>query len=95
MRTLIIVALVASNVIACNVGCYEYQGNCACEQRPADSDASSIKPSDEKPPTDKMPSYQREGIVAAMPMSLAAQIIKEDEEKAKADAEGKKAAGIQ
>jgi hypothetical protein len=50
--------------------------------------------SSEKPPKDKMPSYEREGVHALTPPSLAADDIKKDEDKAAANKEGKRAAGI-
>ncbi len=50
--------------------------------------------SDEKPPSDKMPSYQREGVNVVEVPNMAMEDAKADMEKADADAQGKKAAGI-
>jgi hypothetical protein len=50
--------------------------------------------SDEKPPSDKMPSYQREGITVIDAPNMAAEDTKADQEKIQADAQGKKSAGI-
>ncbi len=96
-KLLIVILLTSPVVLACEKGCVEYQGNCACDA-PANkaetvTDASVI--SDEKPPQDKMPSYQREGIHADMPTSTAAQDAIVDAQKLQANGEGKKAAGIQ
>lgn len=56
--------------------------------------AKPVQPSDEKPPSDKMPSYQREGISVVTAPNTATEDEKADAEKRTADAEGKKAAGI-
>jgi cytochrome b subunit of formate dehydrogenase len=50
--------------------------------------------SDEKPPTDKMPSWQREGIHVVEAPNMAYEDAKMDQERRDADAAGKKAAGI-
>lgn len=52
--------------------------------------------SDEKPPTDKMPSWQREGITLCEKEcpSKATQDENDDKKKAEAIKQGKKAAGI-
>lgn len=92
MKTLAVL-LIASQALACAPGCLPYEGVCACSQ-PAEKVEQTYKPSDEKPPRDKMPSYQREGIKAEMPSSLASEDAKLDEDKAKAEIQGKKAAGI-
>lgn len=50
--------------------------------------------SDEKPPTDKMPSWQREGVIVVDRPRMAAQDEEDDLKKAAADKEGKKRAGL-
>lgn len=81
-------------LLACDPGCEEHYGVCACDQKPVADTTPPIQPSDEEPPKDKMPSYQREGVKADMPESLSAQDAKADMERAQADSEGKKAAGL-
>ena len=81
----------SSVVLGCPAGTHPDGGACAYETA---SDLPSVKPLDEKPPTDKMPSYQREGIHAEMPQSLIAQDQKQDQDKMNADFVGKKSAGI-
>lgn len=80
---------------ACPPGSIEIEGVCAADLKPEQpTQADGVQPSDEKPPLDKMPSYEREGIHAETPPSMAAQDVKMDAEKAQANAQGKKAAGI-
>lgn len=66
MKTVfLIVIMLPTFALACPRGSVEYQGSCAIELTPAESPtaADSAKwVSDEKPPKDKMPSYEREGI---------------------------------
>ncbi len=81
-------------LLACDKGCENHNGVCACDQLPVADTTPQAKPSDEKPPQDKMPSYQREGIHADMPASTAIQDAELDREKQQADFEGKKAAGL-
>lgn len=50
--------------------------------------------SEEKPPSDKMPSYQREGIIVIDAPNMRDQDMKDDLEKAEADRQGKMSAGI-
>lgn len=66
MKSLLILLALSGSAVACDKGCVEYEGNCACDQKPAGDTTPSVKPSDEKPPSNKMPSYQREGIKADM-----------------------------
>lgn len=82
-------------LLACDTGCFEYEGNCACDQKPEQLKPSEeIKPSDEVPPRSGMPAYQAENIKADMSSSVAAQDAKADQEKQEADLQGKKAAGL-
>ncbi len=57
-----------SNAQACNTGCVPYEeGVCVCDPPTETYKFAPTPTSDEKPPTDKMPSYQRAGIHADMP----------------------------
>jgi len=57
--------LIAHNAHGCAEGTIEYNGNCYRNFKPLESDnIPEVRPSDEKPPKDKMPSYEREGIKA-------------------------------
>ncbi len=87
--------IVASNATAsCNKGCSEYHGNCACDEKPYQ--AIPVAPSsDEAPPRSGMPSWQDPSVKADMPQSNAFEDMKMDLEKAEADAQGKRAAGIE
>jgi hypothetical protein len=66
-KTVVVLLCCASWSFACGKGCSEYQGVCACDIAPEKApDVDSSKwTSDEKPPRDKMPSYEREGITTA------------------------------
>lgn len=90
---LLISAVAVSPLLSCPPGSIEYEGVCAAEPQ-AEGGGPSAKPSDEKPPTDKMPSYEREGIRADTPSSCAATNNCSDQKAIDADAAGKKAAGI-
>lgn len=68
---ILILMFLALPAIACDKGCFEYQGNCACDSMP--ERAPDVQPSDENPPSDKMPSYQREGVHADMPLPVPAE----------------------
>jgi len=68
--TLLAVAVIlARNAHGCAEGTIEYRGDCYRNFRP-EEDSTTEYPvrrqweSDEKPPSDKMPSYEREGIHA-------------------------------
>jgi len=58
----VILLLLASTVLACPTGTVPWEGNCAADPKAAIVINNSGLPSDEKPPTDKMPSWQREGV---------------------------------
>lgn len=97
MKTLIAVLLLLPGLAvakSCPAGTTQFKD--ACVQDDAQPYlAEAVKPSDEKPPSDKMPSYQREGIsISTTVTNMAADDEKADREKAEADAEGKHAAGI-
>lgn len=52
-----VILLISSPVLACDKGCSEYEGNCACEATPEKA-AQTIQPSDEKPRQNKLPQWQ-------------------------------------
>jgi len=86
------VQIPASADLKCNKGCYEYNYVCVCDIPP--NTAESVKPSDEKPPKDKMPSYQRPDVKVLDLPSCMEEDSRQDQIKAKADKEGKLNAGI-
>lgn len=100
MKTTILTVLVflPSFVLACAKGCTEYEGNCACEPPSADTQTLAPMPqgvvSDEKPSRHPEPAWQRGEVHADTPPSVAAKDALADEEKAKAEADGKAAAGL-
>lgn len=53
---------VPDGAVLCGPGQIAYEGVCAADPRPAVVAIDYVKPSDEKPPENKMPSYQRDGI---------------------------------
>ena len=56
---------ITSISFACADGTISYNGACYRDFKPIESDnIPEVRPSDEKPPKDKMPSYEREGIKA-------------------------------
>lgn len=77
MKTLIAVAVVVALqgvAVACKSNEIEVGGNCAAMPTPEDQTLAPMVPtSNEKPPADKMPSYQREGIHADMPLPQTAE----------------------
>lgn len=85
--------LLAWDSFGCPAGSTEYEGVCAANLQ-AEKVVQTFVPSDEKPPSDKMPSYQREGVHADMPESTGCQDAKADSDKAQADGAGKRAAGL-
>ncbi len=79
-------------VMACPKGSYEYRGSCEYDIRP--EIAQPVQPSAEKPPSEKMPSWQRAGVVIATVSSMADVDNKLDQDKRDAETDGKKAAGL-
>lgn len=90
---ILIMLLLAAPVIACNKGCTEYEGNCACDQAPEKA-VQTFVPSEDKPSHHPQAAWERGEVKADTPPSLAASDAKLDQERAKADAEGKKDAGL-
>ncbi len=77
---------------ACPKGTEPFKDTCVVELHP--EAAISVQPSNEKPPTDKMPSWQREGITLIDCKNLEADDERMDRQKADANAEGKRNAGL-
>lgn len=96
MKTLLAVLLLLPGLAAakpCPAGTTQFKD--ACVQDDAQPYlAEAVKPSDEKPPSDKMPSWQREGVTIVNVKNTADDDKNMDKEKAEADAEGKRKAGI-
>ena len=68
----VLVMVLAMPAAACDKGCVEYEGNCACEQAPAEQ-APSVAPSDELPPRSGRPSYEAPGVVVSTQPNLISQ----------------------
>lgn len=95
MWILVIIALFASNAGACGEDCEEHQGVCACTQEPERPiPAQEIQPSKEKPRKEQQAEWQTGNVKADMPHSMSAEDERLDKEKATADFEGKRAAGL-
>jgi hypothetical protein len=92
MRTMLAVLFLTVPAVACDKGCYPYEGICACDQRPDTStvQGEEVQPSAEKPPDEKMPSYERPEVHADTPASEIAKDIAKDNEKKCATIAGKK-----
>lgn len=78
--------------MACPKGSVEWHGDCAVDIQP--EIAKPVVPSDEKPPSDKMPSYQREDVKLVDAPNMRDEDAKADLDRAEADKEGRQRAGI-
>ena len=92
ITVVLILCVISSPVFSCGAGCYEYEGNCACDV-PAQS-GPSVAGSDEEPRRQHAPAYTSGEVIADMPLSLIYQDAKLDQDRVDADQEGKLAAGI-
>jgi hypothetical protein len=93
MKWIVLTLLVPGVALAvCSKGQSEWRGECVVDLVPLG--APAVKPSDEVPPSDKMPSYQREGIQVVDAPNMATEDERLDREKIEAEKDGKKAAGI-
>lgn len=92
LKWLVVFLFLPASVVACPKNSTPYQDTCVYDIQP--EIAKPVQPSEEKPPTDKMPSYQREGVNVIMAQSMTMDDEKLDKEKTDAIREGKKAAGI-
>lgn len=91
--TVLLVSLLVSVVEACKPGykSTDVPGVCV-EINQTETNPSWV--SNEKPPKDKMPSWQREGITVIDAPAMTTADEKEDLDKLNADKEGKRAAGL-
>lgn len=93
MKKLLLVLLFVPVVaVACDKGESEWNGGCVVDLKP--QIAEPVKPSDEKLPEGKMPSYQREDVKIVDAPSMVDEDNKNDLDKRLAEAQGKQAAGI-
>ncbi len=96
MRTIICAAIMAVNfagpVGACGKGCEEMGGVCACDS-PAEK-APDVQASTDTPRRGQQPAWETGEVKADMPQSRISEDAQADQQKAMADFEGKKAAGI-
>ncbi len=96
MKVILVVAAIVAFAIAvvfgCPSGCSPYKDTCACDIPPIK--AVPVEPSNEKPPQEKMPSYERPGVTVLDAPALASDEEKAEREKRAADRAGKKAAGL-
>lgn len=84
--------VVLSALIVCAPGSYVYKDGCEIDIQP--EIAKPVQPSDERPPSDRMPSYQRSDVMVVDAPNMADEDAKADAEKVNADRIGKKSAGI-
>lgn len=77
----------------CGKGCTEWEGVCACDQAAFKAEPVNAA-SDEAPRKGQIREWESGEIKADMPVSLVAADAKLDAEKAEADAEGKRNAGL-
>lgn len=96
MRVLLLLVVTATaQATACKVGFVDSDVPGVCVEHDTSKDTTNPAwVSDEKPPTNKMPSYQREGVTVVDAPSTRQEDEKFDQEKREADKSGKKAAGI-
>lgn len=84
--------LIAKLAHACLKGSYEWKGDCAVDIQP--EIAKPAQPSDEKPPSDKMPSWERADVSVVTAPNMNDADVNADKAKFQADQEGKQVAGL-
>jgi hypothetical protein len=89
----VVLLLMPLSAVACQKGYVPSDTPGVCVEQSAEQ-TNPQWVSSEAPPSDKMPSYQREGITIINAPSMAEADAKMDREKAEADSEGKRNAGI-
>lgn len=94
MKWLLVVLLasITTASLACPKGASEWNGGCVYDLQP--QLAEPVKPSDEVPPSNKMPSYQRADVNLVDAPNCAKEDERMDQEKKDADAEGKRRAKL-
>lgn len=90
--TILVASLTMVVHTACPTGQSEWQDGCVVDIQP--EIAKPVEPSDEKPPADKMPSWQREGVTIVNAPSMTDEDTKADQENREANAQGMQRAGI-
>lgn len=99
MKSWIMLSLMLASVgaVACDKGCSEYEGVCACDIKPAEVAAAvdtSVWVSDEKPSRHPEPAWQRGEVKVIDVPATGGEDAKQDLERQQADRAGKLAAGI-
>lgn len=92
-KLILLLLLTPALAAACDKGCEKFKDTCVCQDA-TPYFGTPVQPSDEKVPDDKMPSYQREGMVLATVENTMTRDENADKAKAQADRDGKHAAGI-
>lgn len=94
MKMLNIAVAFTAVAVTCPENCMPYKDSCACEAKQATVPEVDYT-SDEKPRKGQQPEWETGEVKVIQVPNLAAQDAEWDREKAKADLEGKQAAGIQ
>lgn len=89
---LLLLLPVSASAVDCPKGSSEWNGGCVVDIAP--EVAPPVQPSDEKPPSDKMPSYEREGANVIDAPNMGDADAKADQDKRDAEAQGKHSAGL-
>ena len=94
MKWFVLIMLLSASAFAvnCEKGSYEYNGGCVVDIAP--EIAPPVQPSDEKPPEEKLPSYEREGTNVVDAPNMGDADAKADQDKRDAEAQGKHSAGL-
>ena len=92
--SLLFIVNVTSLAWSCGSGCTPVGDVCACDEKPVESHTDVQAISTEKPTRNPLGACATE-VHCAEPQSLAASDIKQDQEKAAADRQGKNSAGIE
>lgn len=93
MKILAVLFLFPAVAWSCQQGYVPSDTPGVCVEKPIDT-TNPTWVSDEKPPSDKMPSYQREGVTVINAPNMADEDAKSDRDKIDANAEGRKSAGL-
>lgn len=93
MKLIALLLLLPGLAVACDKGCEKFKDTCVCNDA-TPYFGNPVQPSDEKPPSDKMPSWQREGFKVVGATNTLTSDENADKTKTQADREGKHAAQI-
>lgn len=94
MRMLNIAVALTASALVCPENCTPYKDSCACEA-PKSSAPEVDYASDEKPRQGQQPEWETGEVKVIQVPNLAAQDAEWDREKAEADRQGRRAAGLQ